>query len=302
MMYRKENTTMKKTLFGILAVLILASLIVGSIGCSSAEDLTKLASSEGRLRVGTTTSLYDTGLWTYLEPKFEKEYDVQMDILPVASGQAITYGKNGDVDVITVHDKPAELLFIADNYAVERVPFAYNYFIIVGPENDPAQVQGLSPEAAFKKIAETGSKFVSRGQSSGTYSKEQAIWKAAGYTDYNAFKTAGISAGWYKLKGGGMGETLTMANELQAYTLTDEGTYLAYKSDLDLVPLVENGSIMLNVYSVIVCTLKGKNPEMAQNLVAFLTSEEIQKLIDNYGKSTYGKSLFIACAGNEPTS
>ena len=292
---------MKKTIYCILALLLLAALVIGSVGCSSTEDLTKLASAEGRLRVATTTSLYDTGLWTYLEPRFEKEYDVKIDILPVGSGAAITYGKNGDVDVLTVHDKPAELQFIADNYAVERVPFAYNYFIIVGPENDPAQIQGLSPEAAFKKICETGSTFVSRGQSSGTYSKEQAIWKAAGYADYNAFKTDGISKGWYKLRGGGMGETLTMASDLQGYTLTDEGTYLAQKSGLDLVPLVESGSIMLNVYSVIVCT-KGKNPDMAQKLVDFLTSDKIQELIDNYGKSTYGKSLFIKCAGNEPTS
>lgn len=291
----------KKTILGVLAVLMLASLIVGSIGCSKAEDFTKLASAEGRLRVGTTTSLYDTGLWTYLEPKFEKKYNVQMDILAVGSGQAITYGKNGDVDVLTVHDKPAELRFIADNYATERVPFAYNYFIIVGPENDPAQIKGLSPEAAFKKIAETKSTFVSRGQSSGTYSKEQAIWKAAGYADYNAFKTAASAEGWYKLRGGGMGETLTMADEMQGYTLSDEGTYLYYKSDTGLVPLVESGSIMLNVYSVIVC-LKGKNPEMAQNLVDFLTSDEVQDLINNYGKATYGKSLFTACFDNEPTS
>ena len=292
---------MKKTIYGILALLLLAALVIGSVGCGSTEDFTKLASSEGRLRVATTTSLYDTGLWTYLEPKFEKEYDVEVDVLAVGSGAAITYGKNGDVDVLTVHDKPAELQFIADNYAVGRVPFAYNYFIIVGPENDLAQIQGLSPEAAFKKICETGSTFVSRGQSSGTYSKEQAIWKAAGYADYNALKTDGISQGWYKLRGGGMGETLTMASDLQGYTLTDEGTYLAQKSGLDLVPLVESGSVMLNVYSVIVCT-KGKNPDMAQKLVDFLTSDKIQELIDNYGKSTYGKSLFIKCAGNEPTS
>jgi tungstate transport system substrate-binding protein len=293
---------MKKVIFGVLAVLILASLIVGSIGCSG-EDLSKIATAEGRLRVATTTSLYDTGLWTYLEPKFEKKYDLQLDILAVGSGAAITYGKNGDVDVLTVHDKPNELKFITDNYGVERVPFAYNYFVIVGPESDPAEIKGLTPEDAFKKLYENpgSGKFVSRGDNSGTHSKEKTIWKNAGYADYNAMKTAAIAAGWYIDAGKGMGDTLNMASEEQAYTLTDEGTFLAYKSDLELVPVIESGSVLLNVYSVIVCT-KSKQQDNAQYMVDFLTSDEIQELLGNYGKSTYGKSLFTPCFGNEPTS
>ncbi len=294
----------KKTVYGLLALLLLAALVIGSIGCSSTEDLTKVATSVGRLRVATTTSLYDTGLWTYLEPKFEKEYDVELDVISAGSGAALTYGKNGDVDVLTVHSRADELKFISDNYGVERVWFAYNYFLIVGPEDDPAGLKGLTAEAAFKKLYEnpgTG-KFVSRGDSSGTHSKEKAIWKLAGYSDYNAMKAAGSAAGWYIDAGKGMGDTLTMANEKQAYTLTDEGTYLAFKSNLDLVPIIDTGSILLNVYSVIVCT-KSTKQEMAQNMVDFLTSDEIQEIIGNYGKSTYGKSLFIPCAGEaEPTS
>jgi tungstate transport system substrate-binding protein len=295
---------MKKVIFGVLAVLILASLIVGSIGCSSSENLSKIATAEGRLRVATTTSLYDTGLWTYLEPKFEKKYDLQLDILAVGSGAALTYGRNGDVDVLTVHSRADELKFISDNYGLQRVWFAYNYFLIVGPEDDPAGLKGLTPEQAFKKLYENpgSGKFVSRGDSSGTHSKEKAIWKSAGYSDYAAVKAAGTAAGWYVDAGKGMGDTLNMASELQAYTLTDEGTFLAYKSDLDLVSIVDSGSILLNVYSVIVCT-KSTQQNKAQYLVDFLTSPEIQELIGNYGKATYGKSLFTPCAGEaEPTS
>jgi tungstate transport system substrate-binding protein len=295
---------MKKTIFGLLAILILASLIVGSIGCGASENLGKIATATGRLRVATTTSLYDTGLWTYLEPRFEKKYDVALDILAVGSGAALTYGRNGDVDVLTVHSRADELKFISDNYGVERVWFAYNYFLIVGPEDDPAGLKGLTAEEAFKKLYENpgSGKFVSRGDNSGTHSKEKAIWKSGGYADYQAMRTAAIAAGWYIDAGKGMGDTLTMANELQAYTLTDEGTFLAYKSNLDLVPIIDTGSILLNVYSVIVCT-KSKQQEMAQNMVDFLTSDEIQDIIGNYGKSTYGKSLFNPCAGQpEPTS
>jgi len=292
---------MKKTIYGILALFLLAALVIGSIGCSESEDLTKVATAEGRLRVATTTSLYDTGLWTYLEPKFEKKYDVQLDIISTGSGAALTYGRNGDVDVLAVHSKADELKFISDNYGLARVWFAYNYFLIVGPESDPAGLKGLTPEAAFTKLYKNpgiGS-FVSRGDNSGTHSKEKAIWKSAGYSDYNAVKASGS---WYLDAGKGMGDTLTMASEKQAYTLTDEGTFLAFKSKLDLVPTIDTGSILLNVYSVIVCT-KSTKQEMAQNMVDFLTSDEIQEIIGNYGKSTYGKSLFIPCAGEaEPAS
>ena len=296
--------TKRKAVFGILALVILLSLVIGSIGCSESEDLSKIATATGRLRVATTSSLYDTGLWTYLEPKFEEKYDVELDILSAGSGAALTYGRNGDVDVLTVHSRADELKFISDNFGVERVWFAYNYFQIVGPENDPAGLEGLTAEEAFKKLAAnpgTG-KFVSRGDGSGTHSKEKAIWKLAGYTDYEALKASGIAAGWYIDAGAAMGATLTTASEKDAYTLTDEGTYLAYKSDLALEPVVDTGSILLNVYSVIVCT-KSKQRDVAQKMVEFLTSDEIQEIIGEYGKADYGKSLFNPCAGEaEPTS
>jgi tungstate transport system substrate-binding protein len=294
----------RKAILVILAILALVGLLVGSISCGGAEGEGVLT-PKGRLRVATTTSLYDTGLWGYLEPMFEKKYDVELDILYAGSGIALEYGRRGDVDVLTVHSKSDEEKFVADGYGVARVPFAYNYFLIVGPESDPAglKVKGMTPEQAFKKLyANPGSgKFVSRGDGSGTHSKEKAIWKAAGYPDYEAVRTAGS---WYIDAGSGMGPTLLKASELQAYTLTDEGTFLAYKGrqEINLVPIVTQGSILLNVYSVIVCT-KSTKQEMATNLVNFLTSPEIQELIGEYGVKDYGKALFNPCAGvPEPTS
>jgi tungstate transport system substrate-binding protein len=251
-----------------------------------------------RFRVATTTSLYDTGLWGYLEPMFEDEYGVELDVLYAGTGIALEYGRRGDVDAITVHSKGREEQFVADGYGVERIPFAYNYFVIVGPADDPAGIGGMIPEEAFAQLAETGTaEFVSRGDDSGTHGKEKAIWAAAGY-DYEDIRTAGD---WYIEAGSGMGPTLMMASEKQAYTLSDMGTFLAYKGNIDLVAVVGEGSILLNVYSAIACT-SAKDPDMAQNLVDFLTSEDIQELIGNYGTNQYGDSLFIPCAGNEPTS
>jgi tungstate transport system substrate-binding protein len=230
---------------------------------------------------------------------FEKKYGVELDVINVGSGIALKYGENGDVDVLTVHDKAAELKFIADGFGKERTIFAYNHFLIVGPADDPAGIKGMLPEDAFKKLAETGAAtFVSRGDNSGTHSKEKAIWKAAGY-DYAAIEKTGR---WYVEAGQGMGPTLTMADEKQGYTLTDIGTFLAFEGKINLVPIVDQGSILLNVYSVIPVT-KTKKPEMAQNMVNFLTSPEIQRLIGDYGVVQYGQPLFIPCAGQpEPTS
>lgn len=292
----------RKPLYCLITMLVLAALVIGAIGCSS-ESSGGVLNPESRLRVATTTSLYDTGLWGYLEPKFEKQYNVELDILSGGSGLALEWGRRGDVDVLTIHSRADELKFIADGYATERVWFAYNYFLIVGPEDDPAGIKGMTPEEAFQTLYESGDgKFVSRGDNSGTHSKEKAIWKAAGYADYNALRDAGLAAGWYLEAGTGMGATLQMASELGAYTLTDIGTFLAYQSDLQLVPIVESGSILLNVYSVLIC-VKSAKQEMANNMVTFLTSPEVQEMIGDYGKADYGQSLFTPCAGqDEPTS
>ncbi|GAI71718.1 unnamed protein product, partial [marine sediment metagenome] len=182
----------------------------------------------------------------------------------------------------------------------ERVPFTYNYFLIVGPPNDPVGIKGLSPEEAFTRLMETGTgRFVSRGDGSGTHTKEKAIWKQAGY-DYEAVRVAGV---WFIESGRGMGPTLLLASEKQAYTLSDMGTFLAYRGKLDLVPIVDKGAILLNIYSVIAINPE-KHPktniDMANNLIDFLTSPDIQELISNYSVEEFGMPLFIPCAGTEP--
>ncbi|MDP2931825.1 MAG: substrate-binding domain-containing protein [Chloroflexota bacterium] len=290
---------MKNRLASVLALAAVVGLMAGMVGCASSAA--SPLPPTPRLRVATTTSLYDTGLWGYLEPMFEKKYKVEVDILSLGSGAAFEYAKRGDVDVLTIHDKPNELKFVSDNYGVERVPFAYNYFLIVGPGSDPAGIKGMDPEAAFKKLMGTGKgAFVSRGDNSGTHSKERTIWKNAGF-DYEAVRKAGA---WYVESGQGMGQTLQMASEKQAYTLTDMGTYVSYKSKLELVPLVDKGSILLNVYSVIAVNPQKvtvvKNLQMANNMISFLTSPDIQQLIGKYGVKDYGLQLFTPCAGSEP--
>ena len=275
----------------VIAVAIIVSAIVAT-------------SAPAGLRVATTTSLYDTDLWGALEPIFEQRYGVELQITAKGTGMALELGQRGDVDVVTVHDPLQEAEFIASGYAVEaegygaeRVPWAYNYYIIIGPEADPATISGLSPEEAFQRIQQVGedypmtAKFVSRGDNSGTHGKEKAVWESAGYNYAADIQGTGATAGWYIEAGSGMGATLVMANEKIAYTLTDKGTFLAYQGDLDLVSLVYTGDILLNVYSVIICK-NGSNPEMAHNLVDFLRAPEIQAIIAGFGVPEYGRPLF----------
>jgi len=279
-----------KVISSLIAGIVLVSLTGGVAGCGTSTT----TPPQQRLRVATTTSLYDTSLWDYLEPMFEEQYNVELDIMYAGTGKALEYGRRGDVDAIIVHSKACELQFIAEGYGVTRVPFAYNYFLIVGPKDDPAGIKGMSPEEAFKKLTETGS-FVSRGDDSGTHSKEKAIWKAAGF-DYEAVREAGK---WYIESGMGMGPTLLLASEKRAYTLSDMGTFLAYKGKLDLVPIVDKGDILLNVYSAIVVNHPETKIDMANNLISFLTSPEIQKFIGDYGIKEYGTQLFTPCARAE---
>ena len=288
-----------KTVSVVVLLAIIAGLISVMVGCTSSSTTVPLTPQQ-RLRMATTTSLYDTGLWGYLEPMFEEKYAVELDITYAGTGKALEYGRRGDVDIIAVHSPVREEKFVAEGYGVERIPFAYNYFLIVGPASDPAGIKGLSPEEAFKKLMETGSgSFVSRGDDSGTHSKEKAIWKEAG-CDYEAVQDA---SAWYIEAGSGMGPALMMASEKQAYILTDMGTYLAYKGKLELVPIVDKGDILLNVYSAIAVNpenVKVKKLDMANNLIGFLTSPEVQELIGNYGIKEYGMQLFTPCAGAEP--
>ena len=290
---------MKGILPKIASITLALTLLVTVLGCGQQTEV---------LRVATTTSLYDTGLWDVLEDLFEPKHDADLQITAKGTGAALELGKNGDVDVVTVHDPDKEAAFIADGYAsiaqnfsADRVTWAYNYFIIVGPESDPAGIGNLTgslaPEQAFQKIQIEGNvdpdavKLVSRGDESGTHGKEKTIWASAGYNYTADIVGNGTADGWYIEAGTGMGATLVMADEMMAYTLTDKGTFLAYQGDLDLVPLVDTGDILLNVYSVIICK-NGVHYDMANNLVNFLRSEAIQALIAGFGVPEYGEPLF----------
>ena len=303
-----RSGTAKAVLLGVVLVAIsvpanpLANGTAGEVAAET-QELPPLPKVE-RLRVATTTSLYDTGLWSYLEPIFEQKFGVELDIIYASTGIALQYGKKGDVDVLTIHDRLREDAFIEDGYGINRQCFAYNYFVIAGPEDDPAGIKDLSPQGAFQRLMEEGKKnaggvkFVSRGDGSGTHGKEKAIWSYAGY-HYEDVQNSGP---WYIEAGRGMGPTLLMASEMQAYTLSDTGTFLAYKGNLQLIPIVQKGDILLNIYGVIAVNPE-KHPNvniaMANNLINFLISDEIQNLIGNYGVTVYGMQLFTPGGGEK---
>jgi tungstate transport system substrate-binding protein len=300
---------MNKKTFKIFSILIAVTIILSLlIGCAPVQPAPSVPQYPvhaplTRFKIATTTSLYDTGLWYYLEPMFEKYADVEMDIIYAGTGIALEYGKRGDVDAVVVHDPAAEAQFIADGYGINQRYFAYNFFLIIGPPNDPAGIKGSTATEAFKKIYEAGMnnpdtvKFVSRGDNSGTHSKEKLIWSKAGF-NYADIENSGK---WYVEAGQGMGPTLMMANQQQAYVLADISTFLAYSknNNLTIVSLVEQDPIFLNVYDAIAVnpdTTKVQNINIANKFINWLISPEIQGVIGSYGKAEYGRPLFFPLA------
>jgi tungstate transport system substrate-binding protein len=239
--------------------------------------------------LATTTSTEDSGLLEVILPDFEKEFGVKVNVIAVGTGQAITLGQDGNADVLLVHARSREDEFMAAGHGVRREDVMYNDFVIVGPESDPAGIKGMTSAAdALKKLAETGRTFISRGDESGTHTKELSIWKKA------AIEPAGD---WYVSAGQGMGEVLTMSNEQQAYTLSDRATYLARtKEGLELVVLVEGDKDLFNPYGVIVVNPdKGEHiqDELANQFTDWIISLPTQEKIAEFGKADFGQSLFI---------
>jgi tungstate transport system substrate-binding protein len=260
-----------------------------------------------KIVLATTTSLYDTGLLNYLEPKFESQYNVDLQITSQGTGKAIELAKRGDADILMVHSPTQEMTYLEGGNGLNRRTFAYNYFIIVGPSNDPAGIKGMTPEDAFTTIMAKGKAgdrnaiFVSRADASGTHTAEQNIWKSAGYT---YAKDVQKSGSWYIEAGKGMGDTLQMASEKGAYTLTDEGTFLAYKSKLNLVPIVSQGKILMNIYSVMAVYTDNQPVEkiqMADNFINFIISPQTMADIGNFGTEKYGKALFTPMTKGVPS-
>mgnify|MGYP000879927846 CR=1 FL=1 len=259
-----------------------------AVEASVTEAVAREANS-GVLILATTTSTDDSGLLEFLLPDFETEFGIDIQVIAVGTGQALTLGKDGNADVLLVHSRAKEDEFMAAGDGVRREDVMYNDFVIVGPADDPAGITGMTSAVdAFKKIAETQSPFLSRGDESGTHTKELGIWTKA------ELEPAGD---WYISTGQGMGEVLTMTNEQQGYTLSDRATYLAMtKEGLDLVVLVEGDSTLLNPYGVIAVNPdKGDfiNAAAATQFIDWIISVPVQEKIASFGMEEFGQSLFI---------
>ena len=267
----------------LLAVLLALSMIIALAACTGAgENENKV------IRMSTTTSVNDSGLLPYLLPVFEKETGYTVEVQSAGTGAAIQKAVDGNADLILVHSKASEETFVNDGYGVERIPFMYNYFVVVGPADDPAGIKdSVNAADAFGKIAEAKADFISRGDDSGTHKAELKIW---GEAVPDAEKDT-----WYVNAGQGMGACLTMASEKGAYCLTDKATFLSNKADLDLEIILSEGDDMKNTYSLIECNpekLDGINTEGAKALIEWLTGEEASSLIAKYGEEEYGSALF----------
>jgi tungstate transport system substrate-binding protein len=229
------------------------------------------------IRLATTTSTENSGLLKVILPVFEAKYGGKVRVVAVGTGAALKLGENGDADVVLVHARELEDKFMAAGFGSVRKDVMYNDFIIVGPLKDPAGVRGLKDViAAMKKINASGAKFVSRGDESGTHVMEKEYWKSAGVQTKGA---------WYISAGQGMGQVLTMAGQLEAYTLTDRATYAAYKDKTGLVTLIEGDPKMFNPYGVIVVNPQrhaGLNTQGATVFANWLTSPEGQKAIADF--------------------
>lgn len=273
------------------ALSILLVLIL--FGCQAQEVEEPIVPEEPKvLRLTTTTSVNDSGLMEYLRPYLLEEANIEMEIVSMGSGAAIEAGQRGDADVLLVHSPAAEKTFVEEGYGIQRSTFMYNFFVIVGPESDPAGVKDLSAKDAFIKIRDAKSKFVSRGDNSGTHSKEKAIWKLA-ELDYDSLST---ETDFYISAGTGMGATLTMASEQNAYTLTDLATYLSMQDQLSSKVIVSASPDLRNDYSVIVINpdkVTNVDAETAKAFETWMVSESTLKLIAEYGKDTYGEALFF---------
>jgi len=260
--------------------IVLGVMVISFTACTKAP-------TNPVIRLSTTTSVNDSGLMSYLQPVFEKDTGYTLEITSAGTGAAIEKGRTGDADVLLVHAKASEEEFIGEGYGEERVPFMFNFFVVVGPESDPAGVKNAATAAdAFKAIVDAGQAFVSRGDDSGTNKAELKIWKA--------LEIDPVGQEWYISAGDTMGKTLTMADELQAYTFSDKATYLAHDNDLAL--LLEETDDMKNTYAMIAITSarwEDTNYEGALAFIKWMTSNKASKMIAEFGVDKYGEQLFF---------
>jgi len=278
-----------KRITGICLIIWTAVILSGVFGSPSVWG------AEKNIILATTTSTQDSGLLDVLIPIFEKKTGYFVKTIAVGSGQAMAMGQKGEADVLLVHSPDAEKTLVADGYGINRKLVMHNDFIVVGPPADPAKIKGMkSTVEVFKKIASSNGLFISRGDNSGTHSKEKAIWKAANIK-YEGEK-------WYQQTGLGMGQTLNVASEKKVYTLTDRGTYLALKKRLGLDILAEGDAILLNIYHVIEVNPQ-KWPKVnvsgGKAFADFMVSKEAQGIIKTFGVEKFGSPLFFPDAGKK---
>ena len=276
-------------------VLIVAVLATGLIVAGSYAYFQYFTRT--RLLVSTTTSLWETGLLNATENAFEAKFPIDVGFVSGGTGQAILQAQRGEADALLVHSPSNESQFLQAGDGICRKIIAYNFFTIVGSQSDPAGINGSSVTEALNKIVDYGRNhsgwiWTSRGDGSGTHTKEKGLWTKLGF-NYTQISTEP----WYLTSGQGMSMTLNMANERQAYTLSDTGTYLKLSKDgtISLVPFITETKDLLNVYSVIAVNQtrhQSANLSNAITFIKYLISDEGQQLIDNYGKTEYGESLF----------
>jgi tungstate transport system substrate-binding protein len=266
----------------VMPLLGAAALAIG--GCGGGGDVAPVI-------LATTTSTQDSGLLDALIPRFEGESGHEVKTIAVGSGEAIELGARGEADVVLAHSPAAEAKLMAAGKGGSRRTVMHNDFVVVGPGADPAGVRGDEPAAAFAAIADAGAPFISRGDESGTHAFELGLWEDAGVAPDGA---------WYQESGQGMGATLQIASEKDAYTLADRGTYLATDAARDLEVLVEGGADLLNVYHVIaIAGDAGRrvNAEGGRELADFLVAPATQERIGEFGVEEFGEPLFVPDAG-----
>jgi len=247
------------------------------------------------ITVASTTSTEQSGLFSHLLPAFTKATGIEVRVVAVGTGQALKLGERGDADVLLVHDRQAELKFVADGWGVGRHDLMYNDFIVVGPKTDPAGVAGSKDAvAAFRKVADARAPFVTRGDDSGTNAAERRFWRDAGIDPKAASSGNGQGAGWYKDIGGGMGAALNTAAAMSAYTLSDRGTWLNFGNRRDLVIVVEGDRRLFNQYGVMLVN-PARHPavkaDLGQRLINWLISPEGQATVAGYRIN--GEQLFF---------
>lgn len=284
----------KRLHLALIASTVLLAASSPSLAGAAGKDATKA------VILATTTSTQDSGLLDALLPIFEKETGYFVKTISVGSGQSIAMGRRGEADVVLAHSAADEQKLIAEGFGINRSLVMHNDFLVLGPPSDPAKIKGSkSTSAAFKKIYEAKALFLSRGDNSGTHTKEKGLWKAAGVNPEGQRS--------YQETGLGMGDTLNVASEKGGYTLSDRGTWLALnkKRRLDLEILVEGEPLLLNVYHVIEVN-PAKWPKVnaagAKAFADFMVSKTAQDLIARFGVAKFGAPLFVPDAGKKPES